>query len=629
VANFVGGDNSSFQTIVELRQVQAWGIDSFVLPVGVPNPMLMIGQASIFFTMAFIASVVWTVMRGTDAAKKRRALVICGSVSIAIVGSVLMMWLLVLGKLPIPLAVGLTLVPMILVMGYILGGDVVRASIMARELQLSEQRLRASEERMQVAMSAADVGAWTWNLGNDSFWFSDIGSRLSGQPADTPVASEAVVAQVHPEDRAAFWAVRDEAVRGKSVFSVELRRMLPDGSLRWLTARGRAERQAEGMPLLLSGVLADITERREAEERLKRIVEGAPVGMLVCGPDGRVVIANHRAHQVFMHPTGAMTGLQLDQLLPTHALPGLVAPGADAQAEPGEAAQAHELTGRRGDGSDVAVEVAFTAMQINDASHVLVSVADVTARKRMELEHSQQREELAHLSRVSLLGELSGSLAHELNQPLTAVLSNAQAALRFLSRQPPNLAEVRESLAEIVENDKRASEVIRRLRAMLRKEPLDHQPLAANDVVHDVLKLMHSDLLNRRVAVTLELAGDLPVIRGDRVQLQQVVMNLVVNACDAMRETAGERAIHIRSRLDAGTSVELSVSDLGHGIAEGELERIFTPFVTTKSEGIGLGLAICRTIVHAHRGKLWASNNSGAGATFHFTLPVPVPPPAA
>jgi two-component system sensor kinase FixL len=223
---------------------------------------------------------------------------------------------------------------------------------------------------------------------------------------------------------------------------------------------------------------------------------------------------------------------------------------------------------------------------------------------------------------------LSGSLAHELNQPLTAVLSNAQAALRFLDHDPPNLGEVRDGLLHIVENDKRASEVIRRLRAMLRKEKLDYDALAINEIVQDVLRLINSDMLNRGITVGISLAPGLPLVSGDRVQLQQVLLNLAINACDAMQGIDGERTLTVCTGIAPGSGIEVAVIDNGQGIPNDDLERIFNPFVTTKFEGIGLGLAICRSIIQSHRGKLWATNNEGRGSTLHFTLPVNLDPPS-
>jgi C4-dicarboxylate-specific signal transduction histidine kinase len=220
-----------------------------------------------------------------------------------------------------------------------------------------------------------------------------------------------------------------------------------------------------------------------------------------------------------------------------------------------------------------------------------------------------------------MLAELSGSLAHELNQPMTAVLSNAQAALRFLAHSPPNLDEVRESLASIVENDKRAGEVIRRLRAMLRKEPAEYKRLDINDVVLDVLRIIRSDLLNRNVDMVMELAPALPQIEGDRVQLQQVLLNLVMNAADAMETVAKGREIRMETLLTDSGDVQVSVVDAGCGIPADNLELIFSPFVTSKVSGMGLGLAVCTSIVQTHHGRIWATNNASRGATLHFSLP--------
>lgn len=245
---------------------------------------------------------------------------------------------------------------------------------------------------------------------------------------------------------------------------------------------------------------------------------------------------------------------------------------------------------------------------------------DITQRRRAEQEAAERRNELAHLSRVALLAELSGSLAHELNQPLTAILSNAQAGARFLARDPPDLEEVRESLRDIVESDKRAGEIIRRMRAMLRKDPPDFQRLDLNEVVADVLHIMHSDLITRSIGVRLELQPALPATIGDRIQLQQVLLNLVLNGCDAMASCEAPCVLTIRTRQPGPGRIILDVIDGGRGIPEEDLERIFEPFVSSKSAGLGLGLAVCRTIVQTHEGRLWAQNNDGQGATLHLEL---------
>ena len=220
-----------------------------------------------------------------------------------------------------------------------------------------------------------------------------------------------------------------------------------------------------------------------------------------------------------------------------------------------------------------------------------------------------------------MLGELSGSLAHELNQPLTAILSNAQAAQRFLAQTPPRVDQLAEILSDIVKSDHRARSVIQRLRAMLRKEQAQHQSLDINDVVEESLRLMRSDLLNRDVAVSTALADALPAVNGERNQLQQILLNFMMNGCDAMHARETDRRLLVRTHRNAQGDVEISVADRGTGIPAADLERIFEPFVTTKTQGLGLGLAICRSIVEAHGGRLWASNNADAGATLHIELP--------
>jgi signal transduction histidine kinase len=244
-----------------------------------------------------------------------------------------------------------------------------------------------------------------------------------------------------------------------------------------------------------------------------------------------------------------------------------------------------------------------------------------TARHAAEAENRLRDLELAHLSRVTLLGELSGAVAHELNQPLTAILSNAQAAARMMEQGTDTRGEVREILAEIIAEDKRAAEVIRNMRGLLRKGAVRAEPLDVEDVADEAVRLLHGDLISLGVAVSRDFASGLPRARGDRAQIVQVLMNLLTNACDAMAGTeSGERRLHLGGRSENG-SVLLSVSDSGCGLAN-DSDRLFEPFVTTKENGLGLGLAVCRTIVQAHGGRIWATPNAQRGSTFHLALPV-------
>jgi two-component system sensor kinase FixL len=221
------------------------------------------------------------------------------------------------------------------------------------------------------------------------------------------------------------------------------------------------------------------------------------------------------------------------------------------------------------------------------------------------------------------MGELAASLAHELNQPLTAILSNAQAAERFLASDRVDLDEVREILRDVVEDDKRASEVIRRLRALVRKEPPTLAPLDLGSVIGDVVRFVHSDAVRRDGRVSVAVALGLPSVQGDRIELQQVLLNLLVNAFDAMKDCpTREREVSVRAALDGGGMVKVAVHDRGTGVGAGDLDRIFEPFHTTKRDGLGMGLSISRNIIAAHGGRLWAENNPDRGATFCFTVPV-------
>jgi C4-dicarboxylate-specific signal transduction histidine kinase len=239
------------------------------------------------------------------------------------------------------------------------------------------------------------------------------------------------------------------------------------------------------------------------------------------------------------------------------------------------------------------------------------------------MESEQQRRELTHLTRVHILGELSGAMAHELHQPLTAILSNAQALKRLLHREPLDLPELHVALDDIVAADKHASDVISRLRLMLKKGEAQFRPLDVNAIINEVLELAHSDLVLRDVTTIRQLAPNLPPVRADRVQLQQVVLNLIANACEAMNGSeSGRRELTITTALADDRTLKICVADIGSGIAQEMQEHLFEPFVTTKSQGLGLGLTISHSIIAAHGGNIRAFNNLDAGASLVVTLPL-------
>jgi len=366
------------------------------------------------------------------------------------------------------------------------------------------------------------------------------------------------------------------------------------------------------------------TQLRASEAKFRAVVHSIPNVILLVSDGGIITYANSQVQAIFGYTPEEAAGMQVDELVPQSARARHAANrreyGSDARAR--AMGSGLQLAGLRKDGTEIAVEVTLNPMRTADGMFVLASVVDVTERRRLEAAAARQRNELAHLSRVGMLGALSGSLAHELNQPLTAILSNAQAARRFLAQSPPRLDQVVEIIDDIVRNDRRAASIIQRLRALLKKEDAAYRPTDVNDMVQDSLRLMRSDLIGRRVEVVTQMEPRLPAVSADRVQLQQIMLNFVMNGCEAMDESAGPRRLLVRTGRAASGGVEVMVADNGPGIPAAELESIFEPFVTTKPQGVGLGLAICRTITDAHGGRIWATSNGDGGASLHFEIPV-------
>jgi PAS domain S-box-containing protein len=634
IADFGTGVSLNFQEITSLLQVPVWGSSAgtITVPIGVPNPWMLLGTFSIVLMIVFLADAIVQARRRDPPAESRRVLVVCGNM-IAF-GVLAGGWALAVvhGWIRAPFVVIPGFLGVVFVMSHDLGGAILRAAQLSRNLTLSETNLRDSEQRMDLAVRAAGIGIWTWDIAGNEGWHSPMALRMLGFAPDEPFDRPRFLERVNPADRHAMEAAYTAAMQGNGDFRSEYRLAHPDGRTRWIAARGQVEFDSARNPLRLGGVVLDITERRQAEEHFRLAVEAAPTAMLMVGSDGRIALANHQAEAVFGYSRAELITMHVDALVPprhrdVHAAHRA---GYATNAIMRAMGAGRELFGQRKDGSEIAVEIALNPIRVDAELFVLASITDISERKRIERESAMQRDELAHLSRIALVSELSGSMAHELNQPLTAILSNAQAALRFLARQPPALDDVLECLTNVVENDKRAGEIIRRLRAMLRKDSAEHAELDMNDVVKDVLRLMRNDLLHRNVEVAVELAPDLPPVDGDRVQLQQVLMNLIVNGCDAMENVARRPRLTVRTQAGNPHGIVVSVSDIGRGIPADQLDSIFSPFVSTKPSGMGLGLTVCTTIINAHRGRLWATNNDPAkGATLHFSVPAAGAAPAS
>lgn len=500
------------------------------------------------------------------------------------------------------------------------------ASTLARAS--ADQALHESEAKLSLAADAAGAGLWSLNLATSSFWVTKKTRELFDFTSDEVVSFGRFLSLVHPDDQDLIHRTVRTVIELKNEFGIEYRILGPGGSLHWILSRGRFQGSKAGGDDHLMGVSVDITARREAEEALreaettlKAIIDSTDDMIWSVDPNSfGLMTFNVGLHDYFWKKRGIRLerGMRPEDLFP-----------------PGEYVQQWRSFYQRAlqegpftteylvyANSNV-LQLSFSVVKRDDRIFgVSVFGKDVTERKQAEAELLRQRAELAHVSRVSTLGELAASVAHELNQPLGAILANAEAGELFLEQDPPALDDLRAILADIRKDDERAGEVIRRMRTLLRKRELERQPLQINSLVEDVLQLISGDASLRGISLTADLGPNLPKISGDRVHLQQVFLNLILNGMDAMAgQPPDRRRIQVRTRLGRDGGVEAAVIDTGHGIEPDKLPRLFDAFYTTKPNGMGMGLSIARTIIEAHHGRIWAENTASGGATFHLSLP--------
>jgi PAS domain S-box-containing protein len=403
-----------------------------------------------------------------------------------------------------------------------------------------------------------------------------------------------------------------------------------DGTQAIVASRWSVQRDARGRPVATLETNNDITERKRAEDALRRsdayLAEAQRLSLT--GSFGWKVASgelfwSEESFRIFGYDRTTRPSLEL-VIQRTH---------------PADIARVRQLIDRASrDGQDWKLEhqllmpdgsikpVHVVARAVRDESGAVEfvgAIMDVSAAKRAELELRHAQAELAHISRVTTVGELTASIAHEVNQPITGVVTNAEAALRWLGAEPPNLDKVREILGQIVKDGMRAGDVVQRIRALIKKAPPRMARVDVNEAVLDVITLTRSELLRHGVSLQTELATGLPLIDGDCIQLQQVILNLILNAAEAMSGIdEGAREMRISTARGASNGVLVSVRDSGPGLGPQSVDRLFEAFYTTKPDGLGMGLAICRSIVAAHGGRLWATANEPGGAVFQFTVPL-------
>jgi PAS domain S-box-containing protein len=490
----------------------------------------------------------------------------------------------------------------------------------------AKDALRENEERLRLALAAGDMGAWDWDLRRGKVTWSKEHFAIMGLAPFSLEPTQAVWAsRVHPDDLSRANAAMEEAIAERKEYRCEYRVIRPDGTRRWVEARAEPIYDERGRCARVMGLIVDVTERKQAEaalqaseKRYREVVDSQTE--LVCRylPDTTLTFVNEAYCRFFRRGREELIGRRFLEMIPESSRAGALDQIASLVREPRVCTYEHEVILADGtigwqqwvDSAIVAADGRVTELQGIGR--------DITDRKRAE----EANQKLAHASRLAVLGELTASIAHEINQPLGAILSNADAAELLLEADSGRLDEVRRILADIRKDDLRASEVIRRMRELLGKRPLARQPLDLNEVASGVLELVGGDAARRGVALEIELAPALPVVPGDRVHLEQVLLNLLLNGMEAMAGTpASPPRLAVRTaRSDGG--VEVAVTDSGPGIPRERLPRLFESFFTTKPDGMGLGLSIARSIVEAHGGRIWAENRADGGATFRFTVPI-------
>jgi PAS domain S-box-containing protein len=360
-------------------------------------------------------------------------------------------------------------------------------------------------------------------------------------------------------------------------------------------------------------------EARGQFAHLATIYNSAPVGLAFVDTQLRIVKLNHRLAEFSGKPANAHIGQTLGQVLPH--LADTLEPICRGVIETGKPVIDVEIQGVTEFQPEIERSWLLSYYPVKDPKGPILGVntvvQDITERKRAE----ESKQELTHAFRLALVGELTASIAHEINQPLGAILSNADAAEMLLESSRPSLDELRQILGDIRKDDLRASEVIGRLRDLLRKREIEFHPVNLNDLTTEVISMIRTEARRRGVVVEAELASDLPHVQGDKVHLQQVLLNLFLNGMEAMANLPSGKRLKVRTALDKNGCVEIAVSDRGTGILPSWFPRLFDPFFSTRKEGMGLGLSIARSLVEGHGGRIWAENNSGRGATFRFTLP--------
>jgi PAS domain S-box-containing protein len=534
--------------------------------------------------------------------------------------------------------------------------------------QRAEEALRRSEAHLAQAQRLAHVGSWVWQVaGTKTVYLSEEWYRIYGfdPKVGMPTWRERLQ-RVHPEDRAKWQAAIHRAIEEKSDYGLEFRILLRDGTVRYVHSVGQPVFGSSGELVRFVGVSMDITERKQADEALRLIVVGTAattgndffqslvkhMAQVLCARYAFVTTCDDQKHArtlAFWKGDGFGENFDFDIAdTPCEVLVGEVCHYrqglqglfphdkllADWQVQSYVGVPMLDHSNR------VIGHIAILDDKPMEADPRTIDLLKIFASRAVaelnrqkaegELQALQKRERmreelarLAHLNRVSTMGELAASLAHEIKQPISAAMTDASTCSRWITRDRPDLAEAQAAASRVVKDVARASEIIGRVRSLFKKDSLQREEVDMNELIQEMIALLRSEASKHSILIDSDFSLDLPPIMADRVQLQQVLMNLMLNSIAAMKSMNTPGKLRIKSQQDDGGQLLISVMDTGVGVPPEKIEQIFNAFFTSKPQGTGMGLAISRSIIDSHGGRLWATLNAGPGTTFHFTLPIP------
>jgi PAS domain S-box-containing protein len=493
----------------------------------------------------------------------------------------------------------------------------------------AEQR---SEVYLAEAQRLSHTGSFGWRPFTAEIIWSEETFRIFQYDRTTKPTLELILQRVHPEDVQRVLQTIKRAAQSRKDFEHEYRLMMPDGSVKYVHVRAHAlSDETDGLEFV--GAVMDVTAPKQVEQALRRsesyLAEAQKLTHTGSGawsvPGRDALYLSEEWHRIYGFDPKQGLAAWKERLQRMH---------------PDDQATWRETTDRAiREKLDYEVDhrivlpdgtikythtVGHPVLNASgDVEQFVCTMMDVTERKQAERAREALRlaqADLARISRVTTMGELSASLAHEVSQPISATVINAHACLSWLARDPPNLEEARAAAMRIAKDGKRAGDIISRIRQLFRKDPSQREFVDVNEIIREMIVLLRGEATQNNVFVVTELATDLPQVMGDRVQLQQVLMNLIINGIEAMKDAEGRRELTIKSLPAETNQVLVSVHDTGVGLPPQQAEQIFDAFFTTKMHGTGMGLRISRSIIESHGGRLWASENSPRGASFYFTL---------